>query len=142
MKKIKDIANNLIDTYKTNNPFEICKSMNIKINYTNLGSLKGFTTENFKVFSISLNSDLEEYQKEFVCWHELGHILLEHNHNQVFLSTKTFINVDKYENQADMFATHMIFKKYKKEELQNLTIEQISNMTGVNKIHISMYFNL
>lgn len=74
--------------------------------------------------------------------HELGHIVCRHNQNTVYLSTKTFLNVNKYENEANMFATHMILKKYDKDELQELTIDQISTMTGVNKIYLSMYFNL
>lgn len=32
--------------------------------------------------------------------------------------------------------------KYNADELQKLTIDQISNMTGVNKINLSMYFDL
>lgn len=142
MNKIKNIANNLIQKHKSVDPFKICDSMNINISYDNLGNLKGYTTNQFDVFSINLNIDLEEHERNFVCLHELGHIIFEHNHNSVFLSTKTFLNVNKFENEANMFATHMILSKYDKDELQELTIEQISNMIGINKIYLSMYFNL
>lgn len=142
MNKIKNIANNLIQKHQSVDPFKICDSMNININYDNLGNLKGYTTNQFDVFSINLNIDLEEHERKFVCLHELGHIVFEHNHNSVFLSTKTFLNVNKFENEANMFAIHMTLKEFENEDMQNLTIDQISNLTGVNKIHLGMYFNL
>lgn len=140
MNKIETVANSIIDTYNTTDPFELCNSMNININYEDLGNLKGYTTKQYDVFLINLNIDLDEHERKFICFHELGHIVLEHNHNSVFLSTKTFLNVNKWENEANMFATHMTLAKYDKEELQELTIEQIGSLTGVNKIYLGMYF--
>ena len=134
------VAKNLIKKYKTTNPFEICKNLDIKVIFEELGSLKGYTTTKYRIHSIHLNNDLSKYEQEFTCLHELGHIVCNHNHNSIFLSTKTFLNVNKWENEANMFATHMTLAKYTLEELENLTIEQISNMTGINKIYLSMFF--
>ena len=136
------VAKKIIKKHKTSCPFRICDLLNIKVVFEDLGTLKGYTTTRYRIHSIHLNSDLSEYEQEFTCFHELGHILLNHNHNSVFLSTKTFLNVNKFENEANMFATHMILSKYDKDELQELTIEQIANLTGINKIHILMYFDL
>lgn len=136
------IANKIINRFKTSCPFRICDLLNIKVVFEDLGTLKGYTTARYRIHSIHLNNDLSEYEQEFTCFHELGHILCGHNQNSIYLSTKTFLNVNKFENEANMFATHMILSKYDKDELQELTIEQISNLTGINKIHILMYFNL
>lgn len=134
------LANRLFKRYKTTNPFELCDFLGIKVFFENLGSLKGYTTTMYRIHTIHLNSDLQSHEQAFTCLHELGHIILKHNQNNIYLSTKTFLNVNKIENEANMFATHMILNKYNKEELQSLTIEQISNLTGVNKIHLDMYF--
>ena len=141
MNKGKQKAKELISKFDISNPFHLADILNINVNFMDIGNLKGYVTKQYNIECIVINSDLSEYEQEFTCFHELGHILLNHNHNSVFLSTKTFLNVNKFENEANMFATHMILSKYNKDELQELTIEQISNMIGINKIHLGMYFD-
>lgn len=141
MNKGKQKAKELISKFDISNPFYLADILNINIKFMNIGNLKGYVTKQYNVECIVINNDLNEYEQEFTCFHELGHILCGHNQNSIYLSTKTFLNVNKFENEANMFATHMILSKYDIDELKELTIEQIANLTGINKIHLSIYFD-
>ncbi|HGU6173174.1 TPA: ImmA/IrrE family metallo-endopeptidase, partial [Escherichia coli] len=83
---IKEAVNSLIKKYGTNNPFELCDLLNIKIMYSNLGpEIKGFfqrTPNGFEI--VHINSCLEEMEKKYICAHELGHAILHVDLSIVF----------------------------------------------------------
>lgn len=123
---IKKIAKSLIRKYGTNNPFEICSFKGIEIYYFPLGSLNGFYTENFRIKTIYINEHLNDRQRKIVCSHELGHIMLRHKENKLFLSNNTFFVTNRYEIQADRFAAELLISNELLEELKYYTVDQMA----------------
>ena len=69
---------NLIEKYRTKNPFKICKRAGIEIIFQDLGEIKGFHVRNAGVSLIIINSKLSELMMIIVLLHELGHAVLKH----------------------------------------------------------------
>lgn len=97
-----------IKKHRTNNPFEIAKNRNIIIRYFPLGQTLGFYMKNVRHQVISINNDINDQLKKFVCAHELGHAILHPNENTPFLSKNTLISKDKIETQANFFAVRLL----------------------------------
>jgi Zn-dependent peptidase ImmA (M78 family) len=97
-----------IKKHQTNNPFEIAKNRNIIIRYFPLGQTLGFYMKNVRHQVISINNDINDQLKKFVCAHELGHAILHPNENTPFLSKNTLISKDKIETQANFFAVRLL----------------------------------
>lgn len=124
--EIKKIVKSLIRKSKTSNPFEICSYMGIDIYYVPLDSLNGFYTVNFRIKTIYINENLNERQRKIACAHELGHIVLRHKGNKLFLSNNTFFLTNRYEMQADKFAAELLIPNEALEDLKIYSIEQIA----------------
>ncbi|AVO22620.1 ImmA/IrrE family metallo-endopeptidase [Aeribacillus composti] len=97
-----------IKKHRTNNPFEIAKNRNIIIRYFPLGQTLGFYMKNVRHQVITINSDIEDYLKKFVCAHELGHAILHKDENTPFLHKNTLFSKDKIEREANEFAVHLL----------------------------------
>lgn len=97
-----------IKKHKTNNPFEIAKSKNIVIRYFPLGSTLGFYMKYCRQQVITLNSDMDDHLKNFVCAHELGHAILHPNENTPFLRKNTLFSTNKLEREANEFAINLL----------------------------------
>lgn len=110
-----------IKKHKTNNPFDIAKNKKIIIRYFPLGNTLGFYMKNLRYQVITINDDIDEHLKKFVCAHELGHAILHPNENTPFLSKNTLISKDKIETQANYFAVHLILYN---ENFQNYETKQ------------------
>jgi len=93
-----------------------------------LGSLNGFYTINFRIKTIYLNEKLNTQQRKISCAHELGHIILRHHMNKLFLSNNTFIVTNKFEIQADKFTVELLVPDNIIDELKSYTIDQISTL--------------
>jgi Zn-dependent peptidase ImmA (M78 family) len=97
-----------IKKHRTNNPFEIAKNRNIIIRYFPLGQTLGFYMKNVRHQVITINSDIEDYLKKFVCAHELGHAILHKDENTPFLHKNTLFSKDKIEREANEFAVYLL----------------------------------
>lgn len=140
---IKEAVNSLIKKYGTNNPFELCDLLNIKIMYSNLGpEIKGFfqrTPNGFEI--VHINSCLEEMEKKYICAHELGHAILHVDLSIVFFLENRISYKNKYETQADKFAAELLIPdNYLNIEIKNMTISQLSCYFGVNEQLIKYKF--
>ncbi len=100
--------NKEIKKHKTNNPFEIAKNRNIIIRYFSLGQTLGFYMKNVRHQVITINSDIEDYLKKFVCAHELGHAILHPDENTPFLHKNTLFSKNRIEREANEFAVHLL----------------------------------
>ncbi len=117
----------------TTDPFEICSSLGIKVIRAPLGSLKGFTATNYRIRTIFINEELTEIEAKYSCAHELGHILMKHDYNKLWMANHTFFNLNKYENEANRFAIHLLLWPWR-EEIQQMEYpshDNISNITGI-----------
>lgn len=130
MGRIKNIANNLAEKYGTRNPYELCDFLNIPVLYNNLGNIKGLFQNVQGSPVIHLNNSLSEDEIKPVLAHELGHALLHKELNVCFLNNYTFCITDKYENEANKFAAHLLIDDKDLDTFSSgyeyVTIEQLS----------------
>ncbi|WIF95166.1 ImmA/IrrE family metallo-endopeptidase [Caminicella sporogenes] len=127
MQWINDIVTGLIEVYGTNNPYEICDYMNIKVkkvepNNCILANNNSVYIRNyFNSEVIFIRNDLSHKYEEFYIRHELGHAILHTN-----IINTGLINIDKLEKQANYFAFKLSQINFDIVELEQLTIDQIS----------------
>ena len=130
---IKARVNRLVRFYKTRDPFEMIKGMNIiLVNYP-LEGVRGFYQYFQRNNIIYIAEDLPEHEKLFVCAHELGHMFLHKKANAIFMDTRTHFNTYKYEMEADTFAMQLLIGDDALVEYENYTIDQISHLLGYQK---------
>ena len=127
---IRERISYIIKKYKTSDPFELATALGIQIIEEDLGSIKGYYNNQFRIKQIHINSALDEHMKVFTCAHELGHALLHPNANTPFLRTNTLLSVDALEIEANKFAVNLLISDYALEENKNLTIDQLSRLFG------------
>ncbi|BDR67234.1 Zn peptidase [Clostridium tetani] len=132
---IKELILGLIDTYGTNDPFELCDHLEIKIMESNLGNeINGFfqRTENGCEI-IHLNSNLNHHNKKSICAHELGHALLHTNLSIGFFIENSLQVKSKYEIQADNFAAELLLPNELDIEFKYMNVNQLSCVFKVPK---------
>lgn len=135
---IKDIVNETIEKYGTNNPFELCDLLKIKIAYSKLGNINGYFIKVPKNKFIVLNEDLNCVKQKFVCAHELGHALLHSELNTLFLQRNTLNIKGKYENQANEFAAELLIDDDLLRYFEGYSIDTISNSTGIDSKYLEL----
>lgn len=106
----KELARQLIDTWHTNDPFELCAALDIVVVTVPLASeIRGFCQYALNTHIIYLNQLLDDRQRKFVCAHELGHALLHPQSNRIFLDTATYQVTARLEVAANRFACHLLY---------------------------------
>ncbi|PGD62992.1 ImmA/IrrE family metallo-endopeptidase [Bacillus wiedmannii] len=130
---IKKYVLNIIEKYKTTDPFEIAKQKNITVLYADLGNTLGFynTYKRFKF--IHINNQIDEITQRFVCAHELGHAVLHPKANTPFLRNQTFFSVDRLEIEANTFAVELLLtdEMISTYEDTRLSIQEVAEIHGV-----------
>jgi len=66
-------ANKLIQQCDTRDPFRIAREIGVKVEYDDLGNLKGMYNVIKRNRFAVINNRLNEYLQKLVCAHELGH---------------------------------------------------------------------
>lgn len=133
---IQKIVENLKRKYRTNNPFELAKCLNIIILYEELGEIKGYYNKFARQKFIHLNNNLREDELYFTCGHELGHALMHPNSNTPALRANTLYSINKLETEANQFSVDLIIDDKKiKEFLEDnfYTLDNISKLLCVDK---------
>lgn len=141
---IKCIVKNLIKKYKTRDAFEIASDLNYKVMIEPLGNhIKGFYQSCPKNKIIHINQDLDEKEKDFICSHELGHAILHAKLNILFLERNTFYVKNRYEIEANNFASQlMIPDNLIKEYPSYFSLEQIALSEGLPVELFELKFNI
>lgn len=141
---IKSIVKKTIRKHDSKNPFEIAKSMGIIVLFEPLGDYTGYYNKAYRQRMIHINENLSEEEQLFTCAHELGHAVLHSNCNTPFMRKNTGFFINKFEREANTFACHLLLNRFEQEELKELTIEQISLMTGIPSdfLHLTQKTNL
>lgn len=140
MKDIQGLVDRLIKKANTSNVYEICDHFNIQFLFVPLGTIKAFTTTNYRIKTIFLNEELDERERIFSIAHELGHIFLQHDYNKIWLSNHTGHTLNKFENEANKFAVRLLISPYidEIEELEYKTAGNISMITGISQEYINL----
>lgn len=129
---IKARVNRLVRFYKTRDPFEMIKGMNIiLVNYP-LEGVRGFYQYFQRNNIIYLDEKLSDSERRFVLAHELGHMILHKKSNAIFMDTRTQFNTSKYEQEANLFAMELLLPDQILDEYaqSGYSTEQLSRITG------------
>ena len=86
---IKAKVNKLVRFYKTRDPFEMVKGMNVILVSHPLEGVRGFYQYFQRNNLIYLDDRLSENERRYVLAHELGHMFLHKNANAIFMDTRT-----------------------------------------------------
>ena len=123
----------LVRTYQTRNPFEMIKGMNVILVRCPLDGVRGFYQYFQRNNIIYIDESLTETEQMFVCAHEMGHMFLHKKSNAVYMDSRTYLNTNRFENEANLFAMELLvsdeFLAYHKQ----FTTEQISRMLGYHE---------
>lgn len=129
MHWIDEIVIGVLDIYETNNPIEILTSIGVKIIEVNednpllLGRNSVFID---KLNIIYISTELNENHKLFYLRHELGHILLHLDIENILLP-----NEDKHEKEADYFALKLSQLEFDELRMYQMTYEQVASCLEV-----------
>ena len=63
----------------------------------------------------------------------MGHMFLHKKANAIFMDTKTFMNGNRYEKEADTFAMDLLVDDNTLIEYQDYSISQLSRLLGYEK---------
>lgn len=131
--RIKRRVEQIIRKYRTRDPFEMIKGMNVILVYYPLEGVHGFYQYFQRNNIIYLDERLSKNEQRFVLAHELGHMFLHKKANAIFMDTRTQFNTDKFELEANTFAIDLLLPDSLLEEYKEFTVEQISRLTGYHK---------
>lgn len=111
---ISKCVTELINKYKTNDPFKIAEYLGIEIHYKKLNSLKGFYTYMLRNKYIVINDELDNVSAKIVCAHEIGHDRFHRGlgtnmfRDEMCISYKT----STQEIEANRFAAELLISDY------------------------------
>lgn len=130
---IRKRVDKLVRLHQTRNPFEIIKGMNVILVFHPLEGIRGFYQYFQRNNIIYIDENLSGPEQLFVCAHELGHMILHKESNALFMDSRTHLNVDSYEIEANKFAMELLVSDEILEENKEFTIEQLSRMLGYHE---------
>lgn len=117
--RFKRIAKGLIAKYGTNDPFELCNLLNIKIIYEeNFKSFFGMYCKIKDEKCIIINSSHDELTRRIICSHELGHSFQDYE-SVLFMKENYLFGTEQAENEANYFAAALVFGNLIPNDLVN-----------------------
>lgn len=131
--EIKARVDKLVRKYKTRDPFEMIKGMNVILVFYPLDGVRGFYQYFQRNNIIYIDETLSEHDKAFVLAHEIGHMILHKKSNAIFMDSRTQFRTSKYENEANKFAIELLISDESLSEYSNCTIEQLSQIYGYHQ---------
>lgn len=106
---IKDIVEELVKKYKTNDPFVLAECLNINVVKWDLHpDILGFYKYEKQNKWIFLNSNTNEKDQSFTCRHEIGHVVLHSRINTPHLRKDTMFSINRLEREANTFAVELM----------------------------------
>ena len=131
--EIKTKVRKLVRKYKTRNPFEMIKGMNVILVLYPLQGVRGFYQYFQRNNIIYIDETLSDIDRSFVLAHEIGHMILHKKSNAIFMDTRTQFKTTRYELEADKFAMELLISDEFLEENSYYTVDQLSRMTGYHQ---------
>lgn len=136
-------VNYLKKKFKTNDPFELCECLGIKVFFEDLGrNTNGFFQAAPRNKIIHINSRLSNVDKFFTCAHELGHAIFHYKSNVLFLEKNTLLSTSKYEIEADIFAAELLIDDAVLNSYEDFSLEVVANCEGINSKYLKLKFDL
>lgn len=98
----------LIREYETSDPFVLARDKNVIVLYEDLGNYRGYYNRVYRQKFIHIHEDLDQLQGRITCAHELGHSILHADTSTPYMRSNTFYSTNKYEREANLFASHLL----------------------------------
>jgi len=131
---IEELFSKLVKKHKTNDVFEICRLEHIIYREMDLHpEINGIYQYVMRNRIITINSNLNTNDKRITCEHELGHAVMHKKYNCTYLKTKTFINLNKLEKQADIFSSLFEIPVITKDMFMGKTLIEVAHALNVSK---------
>lgn len=127
---IKKKADGLARKFQTRNPFEIIRGLNVILVFAPLIDTRAFYQYFQRNNIICIDENLPNKEKKFECAHEMGHMFLHKKANTIFMDSRTLLNINRYEKEADTFAIDLLVEDKMLLEYQEYNIEQLSKLLG------------
>lgn len=138
---IKARVEKLVRFYRTRDPFEMIRGMNVLLVYYPLEGVRGFYQCFKRNNIIYIDERLSDHERKFVLAHELGHMFLHKKANAIFMDTRTQFSTGKYELEANEFAMDLLVDDATLSEYPDMTVEQLSRMFGYHRKLIELRLN-
>lgn len=142
---IDNIILGLIDKYNTQNIYELCDYLDIKIKKLDSDNLllrkkDAFYYRDFQDNEvIFIKNSLPLSLERFILSHELGHALCNPD---LLCAAFTFSNKGKFERQANYFAFKLSDIKFDEIELKDMSLEQISTCVNIPYGVLKQFVNI
>lgn len=131
---IEEAFSKLVKKHKTTDVFEICTLEHIIYQELDLHpEINGIYQYVMRNRIITVNKNLSSKSKRITCAHELGHAVMHKNHNCTYLKTKTFVNLNKLEKEADIFSSLFEIPILTKDMLTDKTLAEAAHDLNVSK---------
>lgn len=128
---IRKIVDELCRKYKTRNPYELAKAMDIIIMYGDgMEKVRGFYLYANRIKLICISNNLPEYVEKFVLSHEIGHSVMHKTSSAPFLQS-TFLSLDRMEIDANKFAAELVIPDEDLMEHWDYTIDEWAMFYGL-----------
>lgn len=126
------MADGIIEQFNTRNIYEIVDGLNILLLKKHMFDNKQgvFLRDIFGNETITVDANLNEYQRRIVIAHELGHAILHTNLN-VSYCTSSLISNEKLELQANKFAAELLLEDNIEDMYKHFTIKELAAIYNV-----------
>ena len=138
--EITKSVQNLVSEYGTNDPFELADALGILIMPSK--AIKGCTMNLLGYPVIFLGEDLNDFERRYVCAHELAHNVLHDIKQYDLLIHSTFFNEGKVEVEADTFAAELLISDDVSIKYPGFTLEQVAASENVPLELVKLKFEL
>lgn len=128
----KGIVDRLVSQYGTRDPFLLAQSTGRILLTVPLTDFRGFYQRIHRCHIIYIAEGLTEFERSFVCAHELGHSFLHGGVNAAFIDSRTHFVKAKYEREADRFAIDLIMPDERFSELMYMPVHDIAESLGIS----------
>ncbi len=133
MNRATDKANEIISTYKTNDPDKILKKLGVDILDV---PLAGRLKEVYFKDHVVLKEGLQQEERRQLLAHAIAHHLL-HAGNHLNLKSRTYSFGNYHEKQADVFAAFLLMPE---EEIEKLASDNLTIHDLAEKFEVLPYF--
>ena len=138
--EITKAVQNLVSEYGTNDPFELADALGILIMPSK--AIKGCTMNLLGYSVIFLGEDLNDFERRYVCAHELAHNVLHDIKQCDLLIHSTFLDEDQVEVEADTFAAELLISDDVSIKYPGFTLEQVAASENVPLELVKLKFGL
>ena len=139
--EIKNRVDKLIKKYNTNDPYKLAEALGVILLFVPLVNVKGFYNYYKRNHIIYINEELHEVEQRLTLAHELGHLILHKNINTIYLNAISMLNTERFEREADIFASELLIKDSDIIDNMSLTKRSLSILLGVKEKHIDYKVN-